>query len=269
MKIKLSFRQPLFIAGLLFFVSCSEKKQRYTTWPVYGGSKEGIRYSSLTQIDTGNISQLKVAWEYKTGDADTAHNSQIQCNPLIVDGILYGTSPQLKLFALDAATGTSKWVFNPIDSLSGNKRAFFILNNCRGITYWQDDTDSTDKRILYTAGSAVYSIDAKTGRPVSSFGNKGSIDLHDGLGRDVKDLFISASSPGIVYKDIFILGSRVDEGPDAAPGHIRAFDVRTGKLKWIFHTIPAPGEYGYETWEDPNAYKHIGGANSWSGFSTR
>ncbi|RYY30099.1 MAG: c-type cytochrome, partial [Chitinophagaceae bacterium] len=197
--------------------------------------------------------------------ADTANASQIQCNPIVVNDVLYGTSPQMKLFAIDASTGKEKWKFNPFDTLRGDKRGFFIHNNSRGLTYWDDDKN--DKRIYYTAGSHLYCINADTGIPVKAFGDSGKIDLHDGLGRDVKTLFVTATSPGIVYKDLLIMGTRVHEGAEAAPGHIRAFDLRTGKQKWIFHTIPQPGEKGYESWEDPGAYKVIGGANAWGGLS--
>ena len=234
------------------------------SWEMYGGNSNNNHYSSLSQIDTNNVTQLNVAWIYHTGDVDTANHSQIQCNPITIDGVLYGTSPLMKLFAIDAATGKQKWQFNPFDSLAGDKRMFFILNNCRGITYWND---GNDKRIFYTAGAYLYCIDAANGKPVASFGDKGKIDLHDGLDRDVKDLFITATAPGVIYKGLLIMGSRVNEGAAAAPGHIRAFDAKTGKQKWIFHTIPHPGELGYDSWEDTAAYKHIGGANAWSGLT--
>ena len=252
------------IMTALLMISCNSKKN-YTGWAQYKGSDENIHYSSLTQIDTGNVKQLQVAWEYHSGGVDTANHSQMQCNPIMIDGLLYGTTPNMKLFAIDAATGKEKWQFNPFDSLAGNKKMFFILNNCRGITYWTDGRD--DKRILYTAGSALYSVNALDGKLVKDFGAGGRVDLHEGLDRDVKDLFITATSPGIIYKDIIIMGSRVDEGAAAAPGHIRAYNVKTGKRQWIFHTIPQPGEDGYETWDDTTAYKFIGGANAWSGFS--
>ena len=258
-------QSSLYIAFLLLFTACSTKpKQEYIDWTVTGGSKASIRYSSLTEIDTNNVSQLKVAWEYHTGDADTAKHSQIQCNPIVVHGVMYATSPRLRLLALDAVTGKPKWVFDP-DSANKNNKAFhFALNNNRGVTYWED---KGDKRILFTAGSVLYEVNADDGTLVPGFGNDGRIELHQGLGRDVNDLYVAATSPGIIYKDLFILGSRVDEGPTAAPGHIRAYNVRTGKLKWIFHTIPQPREFGYDTWEDTIAYKNIGGANCWSGFS--
>ncbi|MEP7230302.1 MAG: PQQ-binding-like beta-propeller repeat protein [Ginsengibacter sp.] len=240
-------------------------KESYTTWSSYKGSPASIQYSSLTQIDTSNVTQLQVAWEYHSGDADTAHHSQIQCNPIIVDGVLYGTSPEMKLFALDAATGKQNWIFNPFDALDSNRRSFFIMNNCRGVSYWTDGKN--DKRIYYTAGSELYSINAQDGKPVMAFGDSGKIDLHKGLDRDVSDFFITATSPPAIYKDLVIACARVDEGQHAAPGHIRAFDARTGERKWIFHTIPFPGEVGYNTWDDTAAYKYIGGANPWSGFS--
>lgn len=258
---------PIFRALLLslVFISCRSTPAD-EGWEVYGGSKENIRYSGLTQIDTSNVSKLQVAWTYHTKDADTANFSQIQCNPIVVDGILYGTTPKLKLFALDAASGREKWVFDPYDTAVRKMDAsHFIMNNIRGVAYWTDGKGT--KRILYSAGSELFSIDALTGRPDAAFGMSGHIDLHDGLDRDVKSLYVTSTSPGIIYKNLIIVGTRVDEGPNAAPGHIRAFDVRTGKRAWIFHTIPQPGEPGYESWDDPEAWKHIGGANVWSGFS--
>ena len=221
---------------ILLCTACRQKSNTYNQWDHYGGSKENIHYSSLKQIDTTNVTQLQVAWLYHTGDADTVHKSQIQCNPIMIDSVLYGTTAQMKLFAIDAASGKEKWVFNPFDSLHGNKGSFFVLNNCRGVAYWGDG--DKDKRIFYTAGSNLFCIDVATGQPVNSFGNSGKIDLHDGLERNVQDLFVTATSPGIVYKDVIIMGTRVDEGPSAAPGHIRAYDVRTGQQRWIFHTIP-------------------------------
>jgi len=250
---------------ILFGFSCSSKN-KYTTWNSYNGSPENIHYSSLKQIDTSNVKNLQVAWVYHTGDADTVHNSQIQCNSIIVDSVLFGTSPQMKLFALNAKTGEQKWVFNPFDSIATvDKRFFFILNNCRGVTYWTDH--NTDRRIFYTAGSNLYCINADNGKPIQNFAVDGKLDLHNDLDRNVNDMFVTSTSPPVIYKNILIVGTRVDEGPIAAPGHIRAYDVRTGKKLWTFHTIPFPGEEGYKTWEDSTAYKFIGGANAWNGFS--
>ncbi len=255
----------LWFGIFLLTVACNTEKNKYESWEITGGNKEGIRYSGLNEIDTVNVQYLQPAWVFNTGDADTAKFSQIQCNPIIIDSVMYVTSPTLKLFALHAATGKKIWEFNP-DSLHKNKSWWhFIVVNNRGVTYWSDGKD--DKRIFFVTGSILNCINAKTGELISSFGNGGIKDLHDDLGRTVIDRLVIATSPGIIYQDLYILGSRVDEGPAAAPGHIRAFDVRTGKLRWIFHTIPQPGEFGHDTWEDPEAYKHIGGANSWSGFA--
>ncbi|MEO5682468.1 MAG: PQQ-binding-like beta-propeller repeat protein [Chitinophagaceae bacterium] len=251
---------------LIAVVACfgCQHRKTYETWKQYRGSNENIHYSSLTAIDTNNVKQLQLAWEYHTGDADTANHSQIQCNPIIIDGVLYGTSPRLKLFAIDAATGSAKWQFDPFDTLTGN-REFFNQNNCRGITYFNGGEN--DKRIYYTAGPYLHCVDAKTGKLLKSFASNGKLDLHIGLGSNAKDLFVSATSPGIIVNNLIVVGTRVSESPQAAPGHIRAFDVNTGKQEWIFHTIPQPGEYGYDSWEDPEAWKTIGGANAWGGFS--
>jgi quinoprotein glucose dehydrogenase len=253
----------LSLAACLFIPACHPKTEDdHSGWRVVGGTHDGNHYSSLTQIDTGNVKNLQVAWVYHTGDVDTLNHSQIQCNPIMVDGVLYGTSPSLTLFAVDAATGQQRWIFSPRDSSRNKSRMDFILNNNRGVTWWED---GDDKRIFYTAGANVFALDALTGKLIPSFGNAGSIDLHDGLGRDVHDLYITATSAGVIYKDLLIMGSRVSEGGDAAPGYIRAYDTRSGQQKWIFHTIPQPGEEGYQSWDDPNAWQHIGGVNDWSG----
>ena len=254
---------------LILFAACKtdeDASAAFSSWGVFNGNSTANKYSSLDQIDTSNVRELKPAWEYHTGDVDTTARSQIQCNPIIVNGVLYGTSPQLKLIALDAATGQQKWVFSPFDAIHEDRGMHFVLNNNRGVTYWTDGNE--DQRIFYTAGPFLHAVNANTGKLVTSFGNGGKIDLHDGLEmEDVKELFVTATSPPAIYKDILITGTRVSEGMDAAPGHVRGYDVRTGKMKWIFHTIPHPGEPGYETWEDPNAWKMTGGANNWPGMT--
>jgi quinoprotein glucose dehydrogenase len=238
------------------------QKNKYTTWTSYGGGPENIHYSALTGIDTGNVRQLQPAWEYHTKDGDST--SQIQVNPLVIDGVLYGVSPQLRLFAVDAATGQNKWVFDPAHPTRGDSLKIAI-NGCRGLACYKGANE--DQRLFYGVGSCLYCIDAHTGKPVKDFGEDGKIDLHNDLGRDTKDLYLTSTTPGIIYKDLIIIGARVAEDAAAAPGHIRAYDVHTGRLRWIFHTIPYPGEKGYETWDDKEAYKHIGGANTWAGFS--
>lgn len=249
----------------ILFSCCNQPVKQYKDWKVYGGSKENIHYSSLKQIDTNNVSQLKIAWQFHTKDADTL--SQIQVNPIVDEGIMYLVSPKLVLFAVNAATGEQQWRFNPAeaDGTAKGGKGYFSINVCRGVTLFTGAEGR--KMIFYAASSYLYCIDGQTGKPVSSFGKAGRIDLHDGLDRNVKDLYVASTTPGIIYKNLLIIGTRVAEEAAAAPGHIRAYDVHTGERKWIFHTIPQPGEEGYNSWDDNNAYLHIGGANSWAGFS--
>jgi quinoprotein glucose dehydrogenase len=230
-------------------------------WPLYGGNKGGNRHSPLDQINLENVNHLQVAWVYnsETGIRHKQIHSEMECQPIVVNGILYATSPQLKLFALNAATGKKIWEFDPFKNTSPK------ITTCRGVVYWEN---GQDKRILFSAGSNLYAIHASTGLPVNEFGENGKTDLHAGLDDqyDVSHLYVAATTPGIVYKNILIIGSAVSEGGDAAPGYVRGFDILSGKLKWIFHTIPQPGEFGYDTWPK-DAYKKIGATNNWSGLT--
>ncbi|MFK8161253.1 MAG: PQQ-binding-like beta-propeller repeat protein [Lewinella sp.] len=254
----------LFLFLMLF--ACTSDPSPPASWSHYGGDPGLSHYSTATQIDTSNVDQLVPQWTYHTGDADTANFSQIQCNPIVVDGILYGATPQMLLFAADAATGAEKWVFDPRDASLDENGGRYKHNmiNVRGLSYWKGDGGT---RLFYTAGSLTYAIDAATGTKVSSFGEDGHIDLHKGLGRNVDNDFIVSTSPGIVYQDVLIMGTRVNESLPAAPGHIRAYDVRTGEQKWIFRTIPGPTDEGFDTWGNKSAWEYTGGANVWSGFS--
>ncbi|GAB3768479.1 hypothetical protein GCM10028818_02990 [Spirosoma horti] len=233
-----------------------------TDWINYGGNKAGNRYSTLTQINTGNVKKLAVAWTYNAAEADgkTGRQPEIQCQPIVVNGILYGTTPRLKLFAIQANTGKEIWTFDPFK----DKPARYNPN--RGVMYWED---GADKRILYSAGPMLYAIHAQTGEPVAQFGKNGEVDLREGLidnpNQDITKLSVTATSPGVVYNDLLVMGCTVSEYGDAAPGHIRAFDIRTGRIRWTFHTVPQPGDAGYETWPK-DAYKKIGGANNWAGM---
>lgn len=254
----------LFLLGL-FLLACQPETGDLpagdtANWPGYQGGPTANQYSSLTQINTDNAQELVEAWTYSSTGADTSGRTQIQCNPLVIDGILYGTSPRLQLFALDAATGEELWTFNPADENNGAATGMGVN---RGLAYW---SEGEARRLFFSSGPLLYSIDANTGKPDIAFGNRGHVDLHEGLGRPVDDLFINSNSPGRIYKDKLIMGSRVSENTGPVPGHIRAFNVRTGAIEWIFHTIPHPGEYGYESWPE-NAWLSSGGANAWSGFS--
>ena len=233
------------------------EKREHQRWEVYGGDFGGTRYSSLRQINRTNLHRLKPAWIYRCDDMRERPASTIECNPIIVGETMFITTPGLKVVALDAAKGTEKWVFDPWDGQGGRG-----VN--RGLTYWRE---GDDERIFFTAGTFLYALDARDGSLIESFGQGGKIDLRDGLDRDVFFLSVGANTPGVVYQDLLIIGSVVGEGPNpGAPGHIRAFDARTGKRRWIFHTIPHPGEFGYETWS-PDSWKTVGGANSWGGMT--
>ena len=226
-------------------------------WRVNSGTADGRRFSPLDQINRENVRQLAPAWVYRTDDMKSAPASTIQCTPIVVDGVMYLTTPGLKLIALEAASGRKLWEFDPFPG----ERA---RGTNRGVTYW---SDGRERRIFMGAGNYLHALDAATGRLVASFGKDGRVDLREGLDRDVFSLSVIATSPGIVFEDLLIVGSMVGEGPGpSAPGHVRAYDVRTGTRRWIFHTIPHPGEPGYETWP-PDAWKTAGGANAWGGFT--
>ena len=228
-------------------------------WAVYLGDKASSQYSELKQITKENVGKLEVAWIYNAGDGRKDNRSQIQCNPLVIGGVLYGTSPQLKLVAVDAATGKELWRFDPFAGGDNN-----ALGVNRGVVRWKK---GRDERILFTAGHTLYAVNAADGKLIESFGNAGKVDLREGLGREPKDLFVLANTPGIVFRDLLIQGTRVNEGPGpSAPGYIRAYDIPSGKLAWTFRTIPEPGESGYETWP-PDAWRTSGGANVWTGMA--
>lgn len=225
---------------------------RTVDWPVYGGSDDHGHFTTLSQISPANVRRLKVAWTYETGDA--FKGSEMQANPIVVDGVLYATTPKLQVFALDAATGRERWRFDP--NAGGGASARF---RHRGVVV-------TGDRVLVNYRNRLYALDRTTGRPIRTFGDSGWVDLRAGLGRPVEGLSVSASSPGVVFEDLLIMGSTVPEALPSAPGDIRAYDVRTGALRWSFHTIPHPGEPGYETWP-ADAWKVAGGANAWSGVT--
>jgi quinoprotein glucose dehydrogenase len=229
-------------------LSARDKQQQ--DWTAYGGAAENDHYSSLAEINRSNVKQLKVAWTYDTGEP-----GGLQTSPLIVGGVLYGLTPSQKVFALDAATGTVIWKFD--SGVRGTQPD-------RGLAYWSGDGGN---RVLVGVSNFLYALDAATGKPIASFGRQGRIDLRENLGREPASAqSIYLTSPGIVYKDLIIVGGRNPESLPAPPGDVRAFDVRTGKLRWAFHTIPHPGEFGYETWPK-DAWKTSGAANNWAGMA--
>jgi quinoprotein glucose dehydrogenase len=220
-------------------------------WPMHGGV-DNIRYSPLAQVNRENVAKLHVAWTYDSHDA--FKGSEMQSNPVVVDGMLYATTPTLKVIALDAATGQERWKFDPAGGAAGTGRF-----RHRGVTVHDD-------RVFVTYRNFLWALDRKSGAPISSFGTNGRVDLREGLDQPPEKLTVSASTPGVVFEDLLIMGSTVPETLPGTPGHIRAFDINTGKVRWIFHTIPKPGEFGYETWPK-DAYKLAGGANAWAGVT--
>jgi glucose dehydrogenase len=249
-----SLALPLALAGkghLLTTARAAEKKSTdHTDWPVYGGQSADDRYSALHQIDRANVHQLKVAWTF-----DTKEQGGLQTNPLVVGRTSFGFTPTQKVIALDAATGKLLWTFS-----SGTPG----LQPTRGLSYWTDGT----RNVLF-AGllTNLYALDPATGKLISTFGDDGKIDLRKDLNeKDVTQSFAALTTPGIVYKDSIIVGFRAPETEPALHGDIRAYDVHTGKLRWIFHTIPLPGEPGYETWPR-DAWKVTGSANNWTGMA--
>ncbi|GEM_PF-5053115 len=216
----------------------------YSGWSEYLGGPDRNHYSSLTQITPENVQQLQVAWMYQMPDS-----GQIQTNPIVVDGVLYGISPSVQAFALDAASGKEIWRFgDPLKSWASTGR---------GVTYWTDG--KSDRRIFHTIGPKLYALDALTGQPIPTFGKNGAADLHAGLGENAQDKFVISNTPGTLFDDLLIMPVRLSEEADAAPGDVRAFDVRTGSVRWSFHTIPHPGENGYDTWPT-DAF-----TNTWTG----
>ena len=235
-------------------------------WRSYLSDKGFSHFSTLSQIDTSNVSRLQEVWRYDAGGASENGATQMQCSAIVVEGVLYCTSPLLHLFALNAATGEELWRFNPSSDFG------LLPNPNRGVAYWEghsgDDATGAmeEPRILFTAGSFLYAISARTGKPIPAFGNDGKVDLHEGLSARFSDEAINATTPGSVYQNLLIIGSRVNEFKGAAPGHIRAFDVLTGELRWVFHTIPQRGEYGADSWP-AESLDTAGGANSWAGIA--
>jgi quinoprotein glucose dehydrogenase len=230
-----------------------EAGQDHTSWSDYGGGEDSSQYSSLRQINRTNVSKLQVAWVYPTGD-----HSRYFFNPIQARGLTYVLAANNSIVALDAATGKEVWVHK------GEPHTSAITD--RGMNYWESK-DGRERRILFSCNQFLREIDARTGKTILTFGRQGGVNLKAGLGRDPKLLTVVQSmSPGRVFENLIILGSATNQGYGSAPGDIRAFDVRTGKLVWTFHTIPRPGEFGNDTWPK-DAWKRVGGANCWSEMS--
>lgn len=237
------------IGGKHFDAASEPGKNNTADWPVYGGTAENNHFSPLKQINRKNVQRLSIAWTFDTEEA-----GGLQTSPIVVEGVLYGLTPSQKVFALNAASGKLLWKFD--SGIKGTQPN-------RGLAYW---SDGKDKKILVGMMNFVYALDATTGKPIASFGKNGRIDLREDLGRDPVAQSIYMTSPAVIYKDLMIVGGREAETLPASPGDVRAYDVRSGKLRWSFHTIPHPGEFGYETWPK-EAWKTSGAANNWAGMT--
>ena len=249
----------MLVAGLPHSPS-AEISNPYTEWDTYRGDQKGNQYAELAQVHAANVHKLEPVWQYRTGDAND--RSSMQVNPIVVDGLLYISTPTLRAVALNAATGEEVWVFK---SEKYNEGQQLFRGRTRGVTYWKSE-DGSDQRIFHFVKDRVYALNARTGKLIRSFGEGGHIDLRQNLGMDPARASIECTSPGSVYRNFLVVGSRVPEGYDSTPGHIRAYDTVTGAFRWIFHTIPKEGEFGYDTWEFVEGERY-GGANSWGGFT--
>jgi len=244
----------LLLASINFYSCNKEKKETVdnTQWSEYLGGPDRNHYSSLKQINTSNVHTIKKIWEYKSGDS-----GQVQCNPIIVNGVLYGVTASNHVFALNAADGKERWRY--IQPGAGTS------NVNRGVTYWEE---SGQKRILYAYDSFLCALDAETGKPIISFGKDGKVSLKIGLEANAKDRYVVSTTPGTLFEDIIVMPIRVGEEPESAIGYIQAFNVRTGKLVWVFKTLPDYNDLGGSTWPPYiKSNEDVGGVNSWAGMA--
>ncbi|HEX8039706.1 MAG TPA: PQQ-binding-like beta-propeller repeat protein, partial [Chryseosolibacter sp.] len=242
---------------LLFLAGCDRSYDAARTWSVYKADEKSSSYSPLEDINRDNVDGLKQAWIFNPNDARSGSRfGNAECNPIIIDGVMYATSARHRLYAVNASSGELIWSFDPFYGGEGG-------GICRGVAYWED---GDDKRILYTAGDNLFAQNAKTGKLVTTFGRGGKVSMNVGMRGDTALISVIPTSPGVVFENLLIIGCEVSELYGAEPGYIRAYDIRTGKLEWTFHTIPHPGEPGYETWPK-DAWKYAGGVNSWGGMS--
>ncbi|MBT8184197.1 MAG: pyrroloquinoline quinone-dependent dehydrogenase [Eudoraea sp.] len=248
----------ILLLAVFVFISCSKQEVEkddsyYTGWSSYLGGPERNHFSTLSQITPENVNKLQLAWSYASKDY-----GQMQMNPIVVDTILYGVTAALRVFALNAASGEEIWQFG--DSVK------VWHSTSRGVAYWEK---ANDKRILFTRGPYLFALDALSGKPIPGFGDNGKVDMRSGMPASAKNKFVISNTPGTIYKDLIVMPLRLSEGPGAPPGDIIAFNVISGAVEWVFHTIPEKGEAGAETWgnEDIRNSGIVGAANNWAGMA--
>jgi quinoprotein glucose dehydrogenase len=246
MSWRVSSARALIASAVVLASLASCHSSRDIDWPVFGGSAAQSRYVDYRAITPENVGRLNVAWMYPVTDGNV-----YQFSPVIADGVMYVLANNNSLVALDAATGKELWSRPGYQGIAR-----------RGINYWKSKAGA-DRRLLLTSGERLIALDARTGEPIDSFGTKGAVDLREGLARDPATVRrVQSASPGAIFDDLILMGSSPGEGYISPPGYLRAYNVVTGKLAWVFHTIPQPGEYGYDTWPK-DAWRYAGGANDW------
>lgn len=254
---------------LLLGIIASAFAYGQTDWPVYGHDPGGARYSPLSQITPGNVGKLERAWTYHTGEGPAASGPRgqrqmaFETTPLVINGILYLTTPANRVIALDATSGRQIWKFDP----QAKSKQPLQYHAHRGVSYWPGDSDNPPRILLGTFDGRLIALSARTGALVPGFGNEGEVDLRKGVADGFPKLNYAVTSPPAIYQDLVITGAEVPESPGHGPsGDVRAWDIRSGQLIWTFHTVPRPGELGHETWA-PDAWQNRTGANVWTGFT--
>ena len=262
MKIRLMHIQyPLYVGVLLILLlsSCTEESNEISnTWTAYKADAKASSYSPLAQINVSNVGQLQNVWTFHANDVPVGEDpvASSQSNPIIIDGVMYANSRNQTVYAVNATTGEQLWKYEALEEGEPSAAS-------RGVTYWED---GADKRILYSAGNYLLAINAKTGDLIPTFGENGKVNLNVGVRDNPEEISVTLTTPGSIFKDLIIIGSRLPDLYGAPPGYVRAYNAKTGELVWTFHTIPHPGEPGYETWP-PDAYKYAGGVNCWAGMA--
>jgi quinoprotein glucose dehydrogenase len=258
--------------GAIAFLLCTSADRAPVDWAFWGGDPGGAHYSGLTDINASNVSGLRQAWVWKTGETALSQYGTrpgiFENTPLMIDHVLYATTPYNKVVALDPDTGAELWSYDPksyVDGQPPNGSGYIH----RGIAAWRDSRDGGKMRIFLNTRYRLVSLDAKTGTPVNSFGDNGVVDLSQGLVWQINKMHYTETSPAVVYKDLVIVGNGVGDRlmyKNDPPGDVRAFDTRTGKRVWTFHTIPQAGEFGNDTWGN-DSWKFTGHTNVWTPFT--